>query len=352
MKHKISLLIFACATLLCSCKDTGLTKVTASGSIYELLVVMDNQLWNSAAGDTIKNCMEADMPCMPQVEPWFNVMHAPASIFDDALKSTRNILFVDINPQRYTQCKLSYHTDVYSHPQAFCKLQCPNKESFMSFYPARAVEIRNWFVQQEIKRQGTFYRNYQSTPTREAIQKRFGCDIRIPEDYALVRDTAYQTTFGKLQLVWCVNNGGSMRRDLLVWSYPYTVPNTFTEEFLLSMRDTVVSEISGQIPGSYMGTEHKHIPPQFNAINLRNSYCAEIRGLWKLYGGEAMGGPFVQHTRLDEINQQVITAEVFVFAPGQKKRNAVRQAEAILYTLQLPEELMLKDNTENGNNKH
>jgi hypothetical protein len=51
-----------------------------------------------------------------------------------------------------------------------------------------------------------------------------------------------------------------------------------------------------------------------------------------------MGGPYVSHTRLDQVNARVVTAETFLYAAGQKKRTALRQAEAILYTLQLPED--------------
>ncbi|MBQ9339004.1 MAG: DUF4837 family protein [Paludibacteraceae bacterium] len=328
-----------------SCKESGGMKVTASGSIYEVLVVMDNNYWEHAAGDSVKACMEADMPCLPQIEPWFKVMHVAPQLFDDALKSTRNILYIDINPQRYTQTKISYHRDVYSHPQAFCRVQCPTGEAFHEFYSAHAGQIREWFVQEEISRQTIFYRNYQTSAARNAVQHRFASDIRIPSDYQLVRDTAYTLPDGTpIKLVWCVNNGGSMRKDLLIWGYPYTEPETFTEEYLLQRRDEIVGgNLSGQIAGSFVGTEHKHIPPQFTAKTVHDRYCAEVRGLWKLYGGESMGGPFVQHTRLDELSQQVITAEVMVFAPGQKKRNALRQAEAILYTLQLPEELMIEE---------
>ena len=51
-----------------------------------------------------------------------------------------------------------------------------------------------------------------------------------------------------------------------------------------------------------------------------------------------MGGPFVSLTRLDQVNAQVVTAETFLFAPGQKKRNALRQCEAILYSLVMSNE--------------
>ena len=45
------------------------------------------------------------------------------------------------------------------------------------------------------------------------------------------------------------------------------------------------------------------------------------------------------HTTVDEINHRIITAEVYILAPGQKKRNALRQAEAILYSMVLPQQI-------------
>ena len=87
-----------------------------------------------------------------------------------------------------------------------------------------------------------------------------------------------------------------------------------------------------------MGTEYKVFPPQMRIIQA-DPYKAEVRGLWKIYKGEAMGGPYVSHTCLDEINQRIITAETYILAPGQKKRNELRKAEAVLFTLQLEQQM-------------
>ena len=89
-----------------------------------------------------------------------------------------------------------------------------------------------------------------------------------------------------------------------------------------------------------MGTEYKVMPPLLQrSVMVNDSTSAtEIRGLWKIINGEAMGGPYVSHTRLDQVNGRVVTAEVFLYAAGQKKRTALRQAEAILYTLSLPQD--------------
>lgn len=329
---KIIFAIVAISLIVSGCKEKGGMKVTATGSIYEVLVVMDNQSWEGAAGDTLRAYLEADMPCMPQMESYFTVMQTQMSNFDDALKSVRNILICDVNPDRYTQPRIHYKADMYAHPQAVATMTAPNREELNSFIIEKAAEIQQFFLRQELERQASFYHGFCNHDASDLIRRKFGVEISIPSDYQLIQEDE--------SFVWCCNDNGPKRRDIVIWSYPYTDANTFTKEFLCEKRDSVLKRIDGYVEGSYMGTEYKIFPPEFKAIGVNGgAYCAELRGLWKMKGGAAMGGPFVQHTRLDEINQRIITVEAFVYAAGQKKRNAYRQAEAVLYTMKLPQEI-------------
>ena len=368
-------LIIAMITLTtASCgKSTGRTLTSATGSIYECLVVMNDapltqeqlnevaklSLINEASGytkpianlyDLVEAVMAADMPCMPQVEPYFRVTHVPTAQFDDMFKPTRNILFVDINPQKYTQLKAKVSNDYWSTPQALCRIQSPSEEEFVAYWLEHGEEIREWFINQEIKRQMKFYRASTNKEARAILQEQ-GYDMLIPEDYMVIMDTVLggATTFSlrnpitiapEVRLLWCCNNKGSMRRDLVVYSYPYTDANTFTYDFLNTKRDNVLSRVvSASVEGSHMGTEYKVMPPVMRTIAVQDDeHATEIRGLWRILDGEAMGGPYVSHTRLDQVNGRVVTAEAFLYAAGQKKRTALRQAEAILYTLQLPQD--------------
>lgn len=354
-------------------KNSGRTLTSATGSIYECLVVMNDNplsqeqlneiaklsLVNEASGytepitttyDLVEAVMGADMPCMPQVEPYFRLTHVPTAQFDDMFKPTRNILFVDINPQKYTELKAKVSNDYWSTPQAICRIQSPSEEEFVAYWLEHGTEIREWFVNQEIKRQMKFYRASTNKEARTILQKQ-GYDMLIPEDYIVIMDTTLggATTYSlrnpitvapEVRLLWCCNNKGSMRRDIVVYSYPYTDENTFTLDYLNAKRDAVLSRVvTASVDGSYMGTEYKVFPPQMRAITVQeDEYATEVRGLWKILDGEAMGGPYVSHTRLDQVNGRVVTAETFLYAAGQKKRSALRQAEAILYTLQLPQD--------------
>ena len=360
--------------LLVGCgKNTGRTLTSATGSIYECLVVMNEEpltqeqlntvaklsLVNEASGytepvtttyDLVEAIMSADMPCMPQVEPYFRLTQVATAQFDDMFKPTRNILFVDINPQKYTQLKAKVSNDYWSTPQAICRIQTPSQEEFVSYWLEHGEEVRDWFVNQEIKRQTKFYRASTNKEARAILQQE-GYDMLIPEDYMVIMDTILggATTYSlrnpitivpEVRLLWCCNNKGSMRRDIVVYTYPYTDENTFTLDYLNAKRDEVLGRvISASVEGSYMGTEYKVMPPLVrNIVVHEDEHATEVRGLWKILDGEAMGGPYVSHTRLDQVNGRVVTAETFLYAAGQKKRSALRQAEAILYTLQLPQD--------------
>ncbi len=364
--HSLAMALIMCTFVGCG-KSTGRTLTSATGSVYECLVVMNDNpltqeqlnevaklsLVNEASGytepiatsyDLVEAVMAADMPCMPQVEPYFRTTHVSMAQFDDMFKPTRNILIVDINAQKYTQLKAKVSKDYWSTPQALCRIQSPSEEEFVAYWLKNGQMIREWFVNQEILRQIKFYRASTNKDARTRLQEQ-GYDMLIPEDYIVVMDTVLdEKAMGQegdeVKLLWCCNNKGPMRRDIVIYSYAYTNSNTFTAEYLNKKRDAVLScVVEGSVEGAYMGTEYKVMPPQLRTVMVQDSAQAyEVRGLWKILEGEAMGGPYVSHTRLDHVNARVVTAETFLYAAGQKKRTALRQAEAILYTLQLPED--------------
>lgn len=327
------------ALLLMSCgsgNDRLLT--SATGSIYECLVVSD-----AAVKEAVCGTMGADMYGLPQMEAYFTTTHVTPAQFDDLFKATRNILIVDINSSKYTHVLTKKSVDVWSKPQAMIRIQAPDRESFIGYWKENGEAIREWFVREELRRQIRFYRANTNKDARARLNKS-GYDMLIPEDFVTVSGERLAVSGDSVDLVWCCNNKGPMRKDIMVYSYPYTAQEQFSSEAIIAMRNEIMGQrVSAQVPGSHMGTEFKHFPPVSRQVaSLRESeggfYGIETRGLWKMEDGEAMGGPFVSLTRLDQVNGRVVTAEVFLYAPGQKKRNAMRQLEAILYTLEMPNE--------------
>ena len=335
MKKYLFLALAALCMLGCGKNERLLT--SATGSIYECLIVCPN-----AVKAPLCEVMEADMYGLPQMEATFTVTHVTNAQFDDFLKSTRNILFIDINPNKYTFVKVLKSRDVWSKPQAMIRIQAPSDEALLDYWSANGESLREWFVREELARQILFYRANTNKDARAYLNEQ-GYDLLIPEDFMLIKNEQ-MVNDQMVNVLWCCNNKGPMRKDIVVYSYPYTAQEQFSCDSIVAMRNAILGQlVSAQVEGSYMGTEYKHFPPVTRQVPaLRDSvggfYAMETRGLWKIYNGEAMGGPFVSLTRLDQVNGRVVTAEVFLFAAGQKKRNAMRQLEAILYTLQMPNE--------------
>lgn len=329
--HKLLLIGMICLTLFGCNGNEKRILTSATGSIYELLVVIDNQYWNSATGDSLRELFEEPIPAMPQVEPYFTISHASTNAFDDLLMPSRNILLIDVNSEKYTKTKIAYSTDRWSHPQAVIRVCCPDKEALSTCIKDYGHKIRKYFVDEELRRQGEFYKTYCNHDASKEIKAQFDIDILIPNDMVKIQSDH--------NFYWVCDARGQARKDIVIYSYPYTDTNTFTPEYLISKRNAILGKYVKDSQEGYMITEMNHIPPVFNEMNINDGgYCAELRGLWKMKDGLAMGGPFVSHSRVDEINHKVITIECFIYAAGMKKRNTLRQLEAVLYTMKLPQE--------------
>ena len=325
-KYSFILCIALVAFAVASCGLKG--NHTSSGRAYELLVVVDHGVWDRAAGRALHDALDSDVPGLPQSEPSFRIMYTSPRDYDSTLKLIRNIIIVDIQ-DIYTKASFKYAKDVYAAPQMILTIQAPNEEEFEKFVEENKKTIVDFFTRAEMNRQITFLEGKHSNFISHKVDSLFGCDIWV--DAELVNSKTGDDFF------WASTNTGTSDRNFVMYSYPYTDKDTFTKEYFVHKRDSVMkANIPGFKEGVYMSTDS--LLTDVRPINVKNSYTMEARGLWRMKG-DFMGGPYVSHTRLDEKNQRIITAEIFVYSPDKMKRNLVRQMEASLYTLKLPSEI-------------
>lgn len=300
---------------------------TSSGRAYELLVVVDPGVWERPAGRALHDVLDSDVPGLPQSEPSFRIMYTAPRDYDTTLKLIRNIVIVDIK-DIYTKGSFKYAKDVYANPQMILTIQAPNEEEFKKFVEENKSTIVSFFTRAEMNRQIVSLEKKHSDFVSHKVDSLFGCDVWLPAELS-------SSKTGK-DFFWASTNTGTADRNFVMYSYPYTDKDTFTKEYFVHKRDSVMkANIPGYKEGVYMATDT--LLTTMRPISVQNGYTLEARGLWRMKG-DFMGGPYVSHTRLDEKNQRIITAEIFVYSPDKMKRNLVRQMEASLYTLKLPNE--------------
>ncbi|MDD2559116.1 MAG: DUF4837 family protein [Bacteroidales bacterium] len=331
----VRLLLMTALLLFVSCKDKTIRNPlapSAVGTPWEVLVVLDKDYWDRPAGESIFAILDQDVPGLPQPEPRFVISRCDDDEFTGILKPVRNIIQIEIS-NKYSEPKLHYYQDQWASNQYVLKIVAPDEELFVFFVEKNAEMITTYFELAERERSLQYIRKTHNREFSEKVYQQFGFKVLVPGFMKLSKQAD--------NFFWASNYQNKKRQDMVIYTYPYTDKNTFTPEYLNAKRDSVMrNNIPGGPEGSYMRTQ-KADPPVYTGINIKAKYAAEIRGLWEIKG-DMMGGPYVSLTRLDEVNQRVVTVEVFVYAPEEDKRNLLRHNEAALYSLELPGEFEIE----------
>ena len=70
----------------------------------------------------------------------------------------------------------------------------------------------------------------------------------------------------------------------------------------------------------------------FDRVKLNDIEVVRTKGLWDLEG-DFMGGPFINYSFV--LNENLITIEGFVYAPGKPKHSLIKQLNAIINSLEI-----------------
>ncbi|HXK75523.1 MAG TPA: DUF4837 family protein [Bacteroidaceae bacterium] len=329
MKSLYSVLIFTVALLVSSCSSKKGTIFTnaSSGKPFELLVVVqDEHQWDTAVGKALFNALDTDVPMLPQPERSFHIMHCSKHDFDNTMKLLRNIIIVDINPDRYTQSKFKTLHDEYAAPQALLRIQSPSASELATFINAHKNVIIDFFTRAEMQRTASELKRNHSNIVSQKVDSLFGYNVWVSPEFA--------STKCRKDFFWTRADRSDCLLNYVMYSYPFESDSTFTLQYYIAKRDSFMkANIPGSEPGMYVETDPRFI--QKEVIEVQGQYCMEVRGLWDMKN-DMMGGPFVSHTMLDKVNNRIVTSEVFLFAPRKPKADMLRFLEASLYTMQLP----------------
>ena len=328
MKTKNLKYLFICllvGSCLVSCKMSSGKLPYSSGNAGEVLVVMKEQLWKSACGDSVRHYLTEPVAAMVAPEPMFALSQTPE--LTSILQKFRNILIVNVDPG-FEQSKLEYKTDVYSRNQLIFKLDAPSADSAIACMYQNKDLIAARFL---IKDRDAIIEDYKKSVARQVVEKmreKNQVDIVIPGSYTLFEE--------KDDFVWIKREEGERQWHILIWKYPYLRTGQLeTDSLIFKMNAMTKNHVPGDVTGSYMADEPS-VPPVVKRFEKDSVYCVQMNGLWQLENG-FMGGPYVNQTIVDVKRGQLVTALGFVFYPNRDKRQMIRQLEAILYTMTLAE---------------
>lgn len=314
------LIIFISFCYSCGDKQNNIQK-TATGKPGEIIVVMDKNAWNSEPGKELRKILSALQPGLPQDEPIFRLYQVPVDSFSSFFKTYLNILFVKCNSGDSGAINTKH--DVWATSQAYMEISAKNTDALTNILNNNQKKILDFFINEEKKRLQELYASYQEKDFNKILAAHH-ISLIIPKGFKLDADTA--------GFVKITSEMPNTIQGILIYEFPFN--GRFTPEKIITVRDSVLKIfVLGQLPGSWMTTEHDFAPVA-SEINLNNVQVFELRGLWKMQNA-LLGGPFISLSFVDKKRNKIITVEGYVYAPKSEKLNYIRQMEAILYSVKL-----------------
>lgn len=320
-----SFLLLVLLLIACKDKSSGF-KHNVAGKAGELLIVMDDKIKKSEAGKVLQRAMIQTYLGLPQDEPHFDILVTPHRGFSSHMKTFRNLVVTEISPKVKADT-IRYYKDMWASPQSSVRITAKDTATLRRLVENNELRLLSFFNKAERDRNIAYYKSYPNPEAIEELKKRWKIKMNVPTNLKK-RNTGKSIT-------WLGENTDWGNHGMLIYEYPYIGEGTFSKEYLLNKRDSILHKnVPGPSEGSYMTTEHG-FPIIYKQTEINDVPTVELRGLWKVQN-DMMGGPFILQAHHDVKNKRVVVTEGFVYAPEKPdKREKIRQLEALMYTFQL-----------------
>ena len=311
--------------LFSACNDSDSKKVykpQSSGNINDVSVVIDNDLWDTSVGETIRSTVGAPLYGLPQDEPQLTLRQIPTSVFTGFVKNTRLVLKI----KKGVAATTKFYKDPYASPQKMVTVSGMTNQEISDQLTANQDKIVKAFKAQEIQEKQR--RTRKSLFNSTAVTEQFGINIQCPSIYRIAKQDD--------DFFWIRRDIKTGTVNLLIYTLPYD--DTITKEALakrvITVRDSIGKQyIPGPVDGSYMTTE-KAYTPFFGETKVANLKSFETKSIWQVKDA-FMSGPFINYWIEDKINNRYLIVEGFVFAPSVGKRDYIFELEAIIQSITL-----------------
>ncbi len=306
-------------------------KERSVGGTAEILVVSQTlEQWEGEQGDAIRDFFTREQYGLPQSEPLYKVTHISVNKFSDMFKKHKCILVIETD-QGLTASKIESGADMWAAPQRYIKITASDAASWVSTFDKNKEKIKSMFDKTELSRIMTILRPSTNTEIYKMLNNKFGIKMSVPEGFYVAKQDS--------DFVWLRKELDKSGTGIMIYSEEYTDTLQFSLDSIVAKRDIITKKyIAGPTEGSFMTTEKEFVPPvTCESSTFEAGYAAEMRGMWCLVG-DYMAGPFVSYTFVNEVTHKLITAEGYVYAPNQDKRNLLLQLQAIICDLKIQEQ--------------
>jgi hypothetical protein len=328
MKRFLKYLALAAAAVMTivSCSEEKRKKAllpNISGKAGEVIVVIDQGIWEGSVGTVLRDSLAADCPYLPQREPLYTLVNVAPSGFNNMFQIHRNIIIVNVSSS-VTEPGILFKKDQWAAPQCVIYVNASDSYEAASIIKGNSQKMITVLEQAERDRLMANTKKYEELKLSPVVTEMVGGSPRFPSGYQLKKKTD--------DFIWITYDTQFTQQSVLVFKYPVVEgEDMMSPESLIAENNKMLkNNVPGMFENTYM-TIAPVITPSVKYMKYKGIDFAEIRGLWEVHN-DYMGGPFVAHAFYSEGGKEIIVLEAFVFAPKYDKRQYLRQVESILYS--------------------
>ena len=292
----------------------------SSGKINDLAVVVDNDLWEGAIGEGIRDVLAAPVHGLNQDEPLFQLSQMSPSVFTGFAKSGRIVLKIE----KGSKADVKIAKDVFARPQKLVVVSGMTDAEIVTELKENAERIVSSLKSEEIKERQR--RTKISLHKNNSIKENLGVSIEFPSAYRIAKEDK--------NFYWIRKDITTGTTNIMLYELPYESikENDSLVNQIIRMRDSIGEVyIPGPTDGSFMITENDYTP--FLAkTTIDDKPAIETKGLWDVKNA-FMSGPFVNYIIDDQVNNRLLVVEGFAFAPSVAKRDYMFELESIIKSI-------------------
>lgn len=319
--------------------DTSIPASEATGTIDEIVVIMEESDWKTSLGDTVRHYFTQSYDLLPQFEPIFDVRYLKPDGFTSLLTAARNVVIFDvINKDQSTRLAIDLFgrdnidmrenvigkKNYYTNGQQILYIYAKTHEALIEYIEKNNESLITQVADNEIRKlKNTVYLGGEDKDLSKIVNEKLDITMEVPKGYRIAAT--------EKNMIWLRFDTEKYTANLWIKNFETT---DGTDDFGVRSRNQFGQAfVTGNTLGSYMTTED--LIDYFQTKRAINgTERIESRGLWKMTA-DFLGGPFLNYSIPDAAKNRTLVVESFVMAPSHKKRQIMRQMEVLMNSIEI-----------------
>lgn len=340
-----------------SCKDevsrSLKNKPSALSKMNDVVIVTDDDMWDSEVGDTLRYYFASAYPILPRPEPFFDLRHFSvqdlsaeplrkelrtyviAIDLSDEDSDVNKMFKRDIGEERYLKAKSdptftsSVGRSKWARGQLIVYLFANSEEALFEVIQKNFSAVaKRIHMHDEKALHSQVYSKKEDLGLSKKLSDKFAIDLLIPGDYQIAKE---DDEFGLFWLRKNIKEGGAL--NLVFRQVEYTNERQLAIGYAKKLRDEYGKNyVHSDVAGSHMLTNDEDLPMYEYNKEIDGHYAKEYRGIWEM-SKDFIGGSFATYLILNEETNKILFVDAWAFAPGKKKRDLMQQLEHLVNEL-------------------